>query len=68
MFELRWLEKQTGKTLMNEHGYYYPETVRVLQYRNKQTVTDYSGVDPITSDFMKATIWTDWSDVKVVSE
>ena len=35
MIEMRWLETQTGKTLMNEHGYYYPETKQVLQYRNQ---------------------------------
>ena len=35
MTEMRWLETQTGITLMNEHGYYYPETKQVLQYRNQ---------------------------------
>lgn len=29
--EFRWLEVETGKTLMNEHGFYYKETKLVLQ-------------------------------------
>ena len=41
MIEMRWLETQTGKTLMNEHGYYYPETKQVLQYRTKE-LADWS--------------------------
>lgn len=31
--ELRWLERPTGKRLMNEWGYYYDETVKELQWR-----------------------------------
>lgn len=34
MTELRWCEQKTGKKMMNDWGYYYDETVKVLQYRN----------------------------------
>lgn len=68
MFELRWLERKTGKTLMNEGGHYYDETVKILQYRNKQAVTDYSTMDPATGDFMRTTIWTDWREVPLFKE
>jgi hypothetical protein len=33
--EIRWCERKTGKKLMNDWGYYYDETVIVLQYRDK---------------------------------
>jgi hypothetical protein len=46
--ELRWLVKGSN---------------RVLQYRNMQHGTDYSGTDPKTNSFIKTTIWSDWIDV-----
>lgn len=65
--ELRWLERSTGNRSMNEYGYYYDETVRVLQYRRQETVTDYS---LSRDDGSYATIirWTEWIDVPTVSE
>lgn len=67
MFELRWLERKTGKRSMNEHGYYYDETVRVLQYRQKYDKTIYSGLGP-HGDFLKELVWSDWVDVPTVEE
>lgn len=66
--ELRWLERQTGKTLMNEQGYYYQETVKILQYRNRLTVTDYSNYDTVAGDFGKTLTWTEWMDVPNIEE
>ena len=51
MNEMRWLETQTGKTLMNEHGYYYPETKQVLQYRERPDTTY---------------CWTEWETIPTV--
>lgn len=66
--ELRWLERQTGKTLMNEWGYYYQETVKILQYRNRLTATDYSNYDVDAGDFRKTLAWTEWMDVPNIEE
>jgi hypothetical protein len=41
MIQLRWLVVETGKRLMNEWGYYYMETERILQWTT-------NGVDWIT--------------------
>lgn len=60
MFEMRWLERNTGRKLMNEWGYYYPETERVLQYRHQRPVTDYSSENMVT-----VTVWSDWQNVPV---
>lgn len=63
MIELRWLERETGKRLMNEWGYYYPETVRELQYRFQQQTTDYS-----SENQSKVTIWSEWENIPIVKE
>lgn len=68
-FELRWLERKTGKQLMNEWGYYYPETVRVLQYRNYNPVSYYSswnGISEPQECFENK--WTEWIDVPIIEE
>lgn len=66
-FELRWLERKTGKQLMNEWGYYYEETVQVLQVRHKYDTTIYAGVGP-NGDFRRELVWGEWGDVPVVEE
>lgn len=66
-FELRWLERKTGVRGMNEHGYYYDETVRVLQYRVYYDATIYAGLGP-HGDFRKELVWSDWKDVPIVQD
>ncbi len=66
MIELRWLNRKTGKTLMNEHGFYYEKTQKVLQYRQYRQFTNYSHHDGI--DFLKENAWTEWQDVPEVKE
>jgi hypothetical protein len=66
--QIRWLERKTGKTLLNEHGFYYDETVRVLQYRSRQEITDYGTLRPSTGDFSVINTWSEWLDVPVVEE
>lgn len=63
MYELRWCERKTGKKLQNEHGFYYDETVKVLQYRTQKQITDYSFIDPITKKYFSYAGWTSWKDV-----
>lgn len=68
-FELRWVERETGKTLMNEQGFYYPETVHVLQYRTYNPSNYFSnlcGVGPSEEIFEHH--WSDWIDVPTVKE
>lgn len=67
MFDLRWLEKNTGKRLQNEWGYYYDETVQVLQYRIKYDKNIYAGNGPWPDD-MRQMVWSEWRDVPVVVE
>lgn len=67
MYELRWLEKETGKKLQNEWGYYYDETVQVLQYRVKYDSNIYAGMGP-WPDNIRQMVWSDWKDVPVVIE
>lgn len=67
MYELRWLERKTGKKLQNEWGFYYDETVQVLQSRCMYDKTIYAGMGP-HGDFLKETAWSDWKDVPVVNE
>jgi hypothetical protein len=67
MIELRWLKRKTGKSLMNEHGYFYDETVKILQYRQKYDHTDY-GVITNAGDFSVIRMWSDWIDVPIVEE
>ena len=56
--ELRWQEQVTGKTLMNEWGYYYPETRFVLQYRRQIRSLDYSSDPPC-----EISSWDEWQTV-----
>jgi len=67
-FELRWLERKTGMTLMNNHGYYYEETTKTLQYRYKHEITDYSSKDPYTNYYRNVVVWSDWLDVPTYTE
>lgn len=60
MFELRWLEKETGKTLQNEWGYFYKETIKVLQYRQKTKNTLYKEEGTI-----EQIGWSPWMDVPI---
>lgn len=59
MFELRWLEKETGKQLQNEFGFFYLETVKILQYRELQ----HNGSSNITINK-----WSEWKDVPTYVE
>lgn len=67
MFEIRWLQQDTGKTAMNEWGYYEPVVIRVLQFRYKYQRVAY-GYNPgiIASQDNYETVWSDWTDVPVV--
>jgi hypothetical protein len=67
MIELRWLERKTGKTLMNDWGYYYDETDRVLQYRQKVDTNIYAGFNR-PEKFMPNMQWSEWKDVPIVKE
>ena len=55
MFELRWAERETGKQLMNDWGYYYPETKKVLEYRARFNVP-FPGSHHVSE-------WTEWEEV-----
>ena len=55
MFELRWAERETGKQLMNEWGYYYPETIKTLEFRARYH-TPFAGSNVTTE-------WTEWQEV-----
>ena len=66
-YELRWLNRKTGVRLMNEHGYYYDETVRILQYRVYYDATIYSAIAS-NGDFLKEMVWSEWQDVPEVDE
>lgn len=64
MFELRWLEVETGKTLINEWGYFYQETTKTLQYRQQVNMTEYSQIHESGSGgFVTSSRWTDWQAV-----
>lgn len=67
MYELRWLERDTGKRLQDEWGYYYDETAKILQYRVKYDSNIYAGLGPFP-EVLKAMVWSDWKDVPVVYE
>lgn len=47
-FELRWLETATEK---------------VLQYRIKETVVDYSATNLRSGDYLQNQVWSPWFDV-----
>lgn len=66
-YELRWLNRKTGVRLMNEHGYYYDETVRVLQYRAYYDATIYSAIAS-NGDFLREMVWSEWQDVPEVED
>lgn len=66
MVELRWLERETGKILMNEHGYYEKETEKVLQYRFKEEKSYYSYNSINSNPEVKELTWCDWKDVETV--
>ncbi len=57
--ELRFVERETGKTLVDEFGYFQKETIHVLQ--QKWVGDDYT-VDN------KPLIKTEWRDVPLVKE
>ncbi len=57
MYELRYLVRS---------GWDGPE--KVLQYRTQIEVSDYSAVNPRTSDYIRKLEWTEWRDVPVVDE
>lgn len=66
-YELRWLIRKTGKRGMNEYGYYYDETVRVLQYRVYYDATIYAAIGP-NGDFARQMMWSEWQDVPEVED
>jgi len=65
--ELRWIKRKTGNQLMNDHGFYYDETVKVLQFRIYYDKTIYGGMGP-HGDFLKQMVWSEWTDVREVDE
>lgn len=69
MFELRWLERKTGNKLMNEHGYYFDETHRILQFRYKYNQPMYSYHSSlIPPEDRYEFVWSDWYDVPTINE
>ena len=66
-YELRWLNRKTGVRKMNEHGYYYDETVRILQYRVYYDATIYAAIAS-NGDFLKEMVWSEWQDVPEVED
>jgi predicted PilT family ATPase len=69
MTQLRWIERPTGKIVMNEYGRYEPEMERVLQYRQEQDKIVYSGAPSEGKTTLnRETTWTSWHDVPVVTE
>lgn len=66
-YELRWLNRKTGERGMNEYGFFYDKTVRVLQYRVYYDATIYAGMGS-NGDFLKQMVWSDWTDVPEVDE
>lgn len=67
MFEIRWFLKDTGKTSMNEWGYFEPVINRTLQYRYKYSKTVY-GYNPglVQSTEQTETVWSEWTEVPTV--
>ena len=66
-YQLRWVNRKTGNKGMNEHGYYYDETVRVLQYRVYYDATIYAAIAS-NGDFLKQMVWSEWQDVPEVED
>lgn len=54
-FELRWAVRETGKQLMDENGYYYPETTKTLEFRARHN-TPFPGSTQLTP-------WSEWTEV-----
>lgn len=50
-FELRWLERETG---------------RILQYRTKIVYTDYGIMEHSGTHRGERTMWSEWTDVPVI--
>lgn len=67
MIELRWLERKTGRQAMDQHGFYYDETLTVLQKRVYYDATMYGGLGP-HGEFSKQMVWSEWTDIPVVKE
>ena len=55
-FELRWYVRP---------GWDGPE--KVLQYRYQFKRTDYSSVNPLTNEYHKERVWSEWVDVTEVN-
>jgi len=69
MIELRWLEQKTGKRLMNESGYYYDETVKVLQYRTQVVYhRDTLNASGLAMGTREELVWTPWYTVPTVED
>lgn len=69
--QMRWLKKPTGKTKMDEWGYYQQEEVVVLQYRTMYNETIYTiqheYADVVGNQQQKCK-WGEWRDVPTVIE
>lgn len=68
MIELRWIERETGKWSMNENEDYYQKTERILQYRIKESFTDYTAHDYDGGSYKTSTRWSQWRDVETQLE
>jgi hypothetical protein len=55
MFELRYAERETGETKMNEHGWLDMVTITKLEYRARYH-TPFAGSNQLTE-------WTEWTEV-----
>lgn len=69
--QLRWLKRSTGKTKMDEWGYYQPEIVLVLQYRTMYNETIYTTQQEyadVLGNQQQKSVWGEWRDVPTVIE
>jgi hypothetical protein len=69
--QLRWLKRPTGKTIMDEWGYYQPEMMLVLQYRTMYTETIYTTQHEyadVAANQQQQSKWGEWRDVPTVFE
>lgn len=62
--EMRWLERKTGRNIMNEYGWVEPEIIKVLQYRQAKQIFSSSSFGERT----EVIDWEDWQDVPTVRE
>lgn len=67
MIEMRWLERRTGKNIMNEHGWLDAEVVTVLQYRERRKVMNMQKMRELGSSYREE-VWSNWMDVPTVRE